>query len=279
MRVWAVANQKGGVGKTTTAITLAGVLAMRGLRTLVVDLDAHGSLTSYLGMDPDHVENSAYRLFQENPVSPIQIIAETRFRRVHLLPASTAMATLDRQLGAQTGKGLVISSALQRVQDMYDVVIMDCPPTLGILMVNALAACDHLIIPVQTEFLAIKGLERMLHTLAMIQRSIKREVPHTIVPTLFDKRTRASLDSLEALRAKYLTHLWSSVIPVDTQFRDASRLGIPLPMRSMTERGVLAYAALADFLMPELRDAQIDTPLAGELPPPSTVYNPRILPS
>lgn len=279
MRVWAVGNQKGGVGKTTTTVTLAGVLAMRGLRTLVVDLDAHGSLTSYLGLDPDRVENSVYRLFQDNPVSPIQIIAETRFRRVHLLPASTAMATLDRQLGAQNGKGLVISSALQRLQDMYDVVIMDCPPTLGILMVNALAACDHLVIPVQTEFLAIKGLERMLHTLTMIQRSIRRDLPYTIVPTMFDKRTRAAQDSLDVLRTKHLTHLWSSVIPVDTQFRDASRQGIPLPMRSMSERGVLAYAALADQLMPELRDDPRDTGATTMAPQQPVDYTRRNLPS
>ncbi len=248
MKIWAVANQKGGVGKTTTAVTLAGVFAARGYRTLMVDLDPHGSMTAYFGLDPDRVEQSVYRLFSDASIDPERVVAETRFKNLALLPASTAMATLDRQLGAQNGKGLVISNALQRMFDSYDHVLIDCAPSLGILLVNALAACDHLIIPVQTEFLAIKGLERMLHTLSMVQRSTRRELPYTIVPTMFDRRTRAAQLSLEQLRAGHAPHLWSSVIPVDTQFREASRAGIPLPLRSASDRGSVAYAELADYL-------------------------------
>jgi chromosome partitioning protein len=135
------------------------------------------------------------------------------------------------------------------LKDLFEYVIIDCPPSLGILLVNALAACDHLVIPVQTEFLAIKGLERMLHTLHMIRRSTRRELPYTIVPTMFDRRTKASHESLEQLRTRHPEQLWPSYIPIDTQFRDASRAGIPLPMRSMSERGVLAYAELVDSLL------------------------------
>ena len=123
------------------------------------------------------MENSAYRLFNDRSLNPAQVVTETRFNRLFMMPASTAMATLDRQLGAQNGQGLVINAALQQLKDKFDFVVIDCPPTLGILLVNALAACDHLIIPVQTEFLAMKGLERMLHTLSMIQRSTRRDLP------------------------------------------------------------------------------------------------------
>jgi chromosome partitioning protein len=249
VKVWTVANQKGGVGKTTTAVTLGGVFAARGYRTLLVDLDPHGSLSAYFGLDPDHVEQGAYRLFHDTMVDPERVIADTRFANLALLPASTAMATLDRQLGAQSGKGLVISNALQRLADHYDHVLIDCAPSLGILLVNALAACRHLIIPVQTEFLAIKGLERMLHTLSMVQRSARRELPYTIVPTMFDRRTRAGVLSLDQLRSAHAAHLWSSVIPVDTQFREASRAGVPLSLRSATDRGSVAYAELADHLL------------------------------
>lgn len=249
MKVWTVANQKGGVGKTTTAVTLAGVLSARGYRTLLVDLDPHGSLTAYFGLDPDHVEQSAYRLFHDTMIDPERIVAATRFKNLSLLPASTAMATLDRQLGSQGGKGLVVSNALQRTAELFDHVLIDCAPSLGILLVNALAACDHLIIPVQTEFLAIKGLERMLHTLTMVQRSTRRELPYTIVPTMYDRRTRAAQLSLDQLRSAHAARVWSSVIPVDTQFREASRAGVPLSLRNSTDRGAVAYADLADHLM------------------------------
>ncbi len=249
MKVWAVANQKGGVGKTTTAVTLAGVFASRGYRTLLIDLDPHGSLTAYFGMDPDRVEQSVYRLFSDTMVDPERLISDTRFENLFLLPASTAMATLDRQLGAQTGKGLVIVNALNKLAEHFDHVLIDCAPSLGILLVNALAACSHLIIPVQTEFLALKGLERMLHTLSMVQRSARRELPYTIVPTMFDRRTRAGTLSLDQLRESHSARLWSSVIPVDTQFREASRAGIPLSLRSATDRGSVAYTELADFLL------------------------------
>ena len=267
------------MGKTTTAVTLAGIMAARGHRTLMVDLDPHGSLTAYFGLDPDHVEDSAYRLFNDKKLNPERVVTETRFNRLFMLPASTAMATLDRQLGAQNGQGLVISAALQQLKDKFDFVVIDCPPTLGILLVNALAACEHLIIPVQTEFLAIKGLERMLHTLSMIQRSTRRDLPYTILPTMFDRRTRASQESLDQMRAKYVMRLASTVIPVDTHFRDASRQGVPLPMRSMSERGVLAYAALVDQLVPVVVPAARQTGGAENVIPLNAPYNERTMSS
>ncbi len=279
MKTWAIANQKGGVGKTTTAVTLAGIMAARGHRTLMVDLDAHGSLTAYFGLDPDRVADSAYRLFNDRTLHPEQVVTETRFNRLFMLSASTAMATLDRQLGAQHGQGLVISAALQRLKDKFDFVVIDCPPTLGILLVNALAACDHLIIPVQTEFLAMKGLERMLHTLSMIQRSTRRDLPYTILPTMFDRRTRESQESLDQMRAKYPLRLASTVIPVDTRFRDASRQGVPLPMRSMSERGVLAYSVLVDQLVPvELRATRENAAVQNVIPL-NAPYNERSISS
>jgi chromosome partitioning protein len=116
-------------------------------------------------------------------------------------------------------------------------------------MVNALASCNQLIVPVQTEFLALKGLERMLHTLDMIMRSRKMSLPYLIVPALFDRRTRASVDSLRMLQEKYPEHLWSGAIPVDTQFREASRVGAPLSAVFPHARGVLAYQALLDSLL------------------------------
>ena len=253
MKVWAVANQKGGVGKTTTAVTLGGLMAAEGHRTLLVDLDPHGSLTSYFGYDPDTIETSVYSLFQRagagRPMAPLELTKGTNFDNIDILPASPAQATLDRQLGAQEGMGLVLARALGEMSGRYTRVLIDCPPMLGVLMVNALAACNRLVIPVQTEFLALKGLERMLHTLTMIRRAKRMSLPHTIVPTMYDADSRPAVMSLKVLREGYIPEeLWDSAIPVDSFFRDASRGGVPLPQLLPNARGVVAYRALWQYL-------------------------------
>jgi len=264
MKIWAAANQKGGVGKTTSAVNLAGVMQKRGHRVLLVDLDPHGSLTSYFGLDPDAIEGSAYDLFQQSLTKSLNTkvaIHKTRFKALDFIPASSALATLDRQLGTKDGMGLVIKKSLQQVAENYDLAIIDCPPMLGLLMVNALAACERLLIPVQTEFLALKGLERMVHTLSMIQKARKKEVCYSIVPTFYDQRLNASIETLNTLKTQYKETIWDGVIPVDTQFREASQKGIPLTIERISSRGGRAYSHLLDFLL-EL-DEETNMSVAG----------------
>jgi chromosome partitioning protein len=253
MSVWAVCNQKGGVAKTTTVITLASLLAQRGESTLILDLDPHGSMTTYLGYDPDTVETSIYTLFQKLDETPKEAIfkslKKTRHDNIFLLPASTAMATLDRQLGAQPGKGLIIRKTLSFFKDRFDHVFIDCPPMLGVLMINALAACDRLLIPVQTEFLSMKGLEHMLHTVSMINHSRRSSLPYFIVPTLHDARSQAANDILQQLRQQYGQSVWDQVVPVDLAFREASKLGLPLPEMNPQAEGARAYEALLNNLI------------------------------
>ncbi|TBR43157.1 ParA family protein [Marinomonas agarivorans] len=248
MHIWAVANQKGGVGKTTTVVTLGGLLADAGNRVLLLDLDPHGSLTSYFRFDPDSVEKSAYDLFLGNgkvdESLPNQLTIETGHPNLSLIPSSTALATLERHAQAQGGMGLVISKALAILWDDYDYVLIDSPPVLGVLMINALAACQRLVIPVQTEFLAIKGLERMTRTLTMINRARKKPIPYLIVPTLFDRRTQASNKSLRIIKDMFEEVVWHSAIPVDTKLRDASTAGIAPSALDVNARGVKAYGNL-----------------------------------
>lgn len=248
MKIWAIANQKGGVGKTTTAISLAGVMQKRGKRVLLLDLDPHGSLTSYFGVDPDEVEPSAYDLFLQSATAK-QVVRKTRFENLHFIPASSALATLDRQLGTKDGMGLVIKKSLEKLAEHYDYALIDCPPMLGLLMVNALAACERLLIPVQTEFLALKGLERMVNTLIMIQKARKQNVNFTIVPTFFDRRLKASIKTLRTLRQDYANDIWNSVIPTDTKFREASQQGAPLTISRPGCRGSRHYAELLDYML------------------------------
>ena len=253
MRIWTVSNQKGGVGKTTTAVSLGGLLAAQGQRVLLVDLDPQGSMTSYFRLNPDGIEGSVYSLFEaranDQEIKHFEdLLQETGVDGLSLLPASTAMATLDRQLGARGGMGLVIKQALERLHDRFDYVLIDCPPMLGVLMVNALAACEQLLIPVQTEFLALKGLDRMLRTLEMISHSKGGMLPYTVIPTFFDRRTRASMDALRAMRDQHADHLWTRMIPIDTQFREASRAGKPISVYNPDARGAEAYSSLLRWL-------------------------------
>ena len=239
------------MGKTTTTVSLAGLLAERGARVLLVDLDPHGSLTSYFGFDPERLRHSVFDLFAEQPVASAEAVRALLLPAadgdMRLLAASPALATVERR--SLSGTGVRINRALGLLANDFDYVLIDTPPVLGALMVNALAACERLLIPVQTEYLALKGLERMLRTLDMMARSTQKPLPYLIVPTLFDRRTQASVGSLRQLRNDYTTHIWPGMIPIDTRFRDASRAG-KLPSRfDPHSRGVAAYASLLKMLL------------------------------
>ncbi|MBU2862789.1 ParA family protein [Reinekea forsetii] len=253
MQVWSVANQKGGVGKTTSVVSIGALLAEQGHRVLLFDLDPQGSLTSYFGHNPDDIAHSAFDLFMNNGEIPDEVLNEviikTSVENMDMIPASTALATLERNISQQEGMGLVVSKTLAKLWDDYDFALIDTPPLLGVLLINSLAACRKLLVPVQTEFLALKGLERMVHTISMVMRSQKRDLDYLVIPTMFDRRTQASTKTLKALREQHEGHIWHTAIPVDTRLRDASREGKAINQLDRNSRGARAYSLLLKTLL------------------------------
>ena len=252
MIVWTIANQKGGVGKTTTTVTLGGLLAQSGKRVLLIDTDPHASLSYYFGVDSEELSTSAYDVFTAGKKLSKDLVMDclcpSKLDSLYILPATMTLATLDRQMGTKNGMGLILKKALSLVEDEFDYVLLDCPPVLGVLMVNALAACDKIIVPVQTEFLALKGLDRMMHTLEIMAKSKDHNYAYTIVPTMYDKRVNAAAEAYKTLRADYADKVWSGVIPVDTRFREASQAQSPPSVYCPKSRAVYAYQSLLTHL-------------------------------
>lgn len=252
MKVWTVANQKGGVGKTTTTVSLGGLLAQKGKRVLMIDTDPHASLSYYFGIDAEATSHSVYDIFiKSNEMTADNVmdcLSPTKLDSLYVLPATMALATLDRTMGSEQGMGLVLKKALAKISGEFDFAIIDCPPVLGVLMVNALAACDKVIVPTQTEYLALKGLDRMIRTMEIMGRSLNKSFDTLIIPTMFDKRTNAALASRKRLMNDYGERIWEGVIPVDTHFRDASLVQLPISAAYPKTRGVKAYEKLLAVL-------------------------------
>lgn len=254
MLVWAVASQKGGVGKTTTVASLAGWLQKENLKVLVIDTDPHASLTSYLGFEPANLEqNNLFDLYALKTLTRegvLHCITQTQHPGLDLIAASMTLATIDRQLSGRQGVGRILLRSLKLIEDCYDVVLIDCPPVLGALMVNALVASSTIIVPTQTEFLSLKGLEGMVRTFNVMQRANQSvHFEYLIVPTMYDRLIRASVQSLSYLTTHYPEKIWTDCIPIDTYFRESSSRRLPLPIMDPTRRGSVAYHNLLKFLV------------------------------
>jgi len=245
MPVWAVANQKGGVGKTTTTLCLGRQLARRGQRVLLIDLDPHASLSCAFGVAMQPPPEGVLELFATPAPTISQLLRSSRINRLDYLCAHAGLATLERRSASQPGLGRALQQALHQHNGQHDTILLDCAPTLGLLMINALAAADRLIIPTQTEPLALYGLDSMLRTASMVQHSRQRALPVSILPTRFDRRTRASTETLHKLYDNYGTQVCPTPIALDTRLTNPAALTFPVADNS---RGLEAYRQALDWL-------------------------------
>ena len=252
-KVLAIANQKGGVGKTTTSITLSSALARMGKKILVLDLDPHACATLHARIYPEGITCSLHDLFLAQEEGWRTRWPELRqpaaLPGVDVAPGSIRLSELEVDFRERQAKGSVLLRSIAHVRDKYDYIILDCPPHVGILLVNALVASDLLIIPIQTDFLALHGLKLLFDTLHTLNKALGRAVRYRAVPTMYDKRAKACTRVLELMRRKMGQSMFSTVIGVDTHFREASAQGCTIYDIDARSRGATGYDSLAQEVL------------------------------
>ncbi|HEY2593482.1 MAG TPA: ParA family protein [Chloroflexota bacterium] len=248
MSVLAVANQKGGVGKTTTAVNVSAYLAL-GLRVLLVDLDPQANATSSLGLDPNGIELSTYDvLIGQSPLG--EAVVSSGRQQLDLAPASRALAGAQVELVEMADRERRLALALDGVAASYDVVLVDTPPSLGILTLNALVAADLLLAPVQCEYLALEGVAQLMETIDLVRATLNPRLELLgMLMTMFDPRTRLSLQVVEEVRRHFPDKTFQTVIPRSVRLSEAPSYGKPVLEYEPTSRGASAYADLAQELI------------------------------
>ncbi|MFV0422139.1 ParA family protein [Oleidesulfovibrio sp.] len=252
-RVLAVANQKGGVGKTTTTLTLAAALANKGYRVLIMDLDPHACASVHLRYYPEGLVGTAFDLFSKEIEDAEALWKSIRHRHemqtFDVVPAHIRLSELEVDLRGRKGKGAILQQALEHVQDDYDYVVLDCPPHVGILLVNAIVASNLLIIPIQTDFLALHGLKLLFDTIRILNKAMPSPVKYKALATMYDRRAGACNRVLELIGQKMGENMFQTVIGIDTKFREASAQGKVIYDIDKNTRGAKAYEALAEEIM------------------------------
>ncbi len=248
MRVIAVVNQKGGCGKTTTTVNLAGCLAADGSSVLVVDLDPQAHATMALGIDPEAADENLYEVLADPGAGPgIAEIAIPVGERLHVAPSSVVLAALEQRLAHEHREGgnRRLAEALTDVQDTYDYALIDCPPNIGILTLNAMCAADEIIIPLETSHFAIQGAHKVLETITLLSERIGRDPEVRVLSTLYDGRTRFGRETLGEIRSIFGDLCFDTVIRFNVALREAARRGVPIVAFRRRANGAVDYAALA----------------------------------
>lgn len=252
-KIIAIANQKGGVGKTTTAINLAASLAALEFKTLLVDADPQANSTSGLGFNPKTIENSIYECMVDG-VDVKTLILNTNINFLDLLPSHINLVGAEVELINLTARETKMKDALDKVKDQYDFIIIDCSPSLGVITVNALCAANSVLIPVQCEYFALEGLGKLLHTIKIIQSRLNPNLEiEGILLTMYDLRVRLSNQVVEEVRTHFQELVFDTIIPRNIRISESPSFGMPVIAHDAESKGAVSYISLAQEIVEKNR--------------------------
>jgi chromosome partitioning protein len=256
--VIAIANQKGGVGKTTTAINLGAALAVAEKRTLVLDIDPQGNATSGLGVSSRVAKPTIYDVLIGNSPISAAVIKGVHFPHLDIIPSTRDLVGAEIELVSAMGRESILRTALSTIRDTYDFILVDCPPSLGLLTLNTLTAADSVLIPIQCEFYALEGLSQLLNTVRLVQRSLNRGLEiEGVLLTMFDRRLHLSRQVAAEAREYFGPKVYRAAIPRNVRLAEAPSFGKPIVLYDVLSSGAKAYLAVANELIS--RNSRVDS--------------------
>jgi chromosome partitioning protein len=256
--VIAIANQKGGVGKTTTAINLGAALAVAEKRTLVLDIDPQGNATSGLGVSSRVAKPTIYDVLIGNSPISAAVIKGVHFPHLDIIPSTRDLVGAEIELVSAMGRESILRTALSTIRETYDFILVDCPPSLGLLTLNTLTAADSVLIPIQCEFYALEGLSQLLNTVRLVQRSLNRGLEiEGVLLTMFDRRLHLSRQVAAEAREYFGPKVYRAAIPRNVRLAEAPSFGKPIVLYDVLSSGAKAYLAVANELIS--RNSRVDS--------------------
>ncbi len=247
--VIAIANQKGGVGKTTTAVNLSASLAAAEKRCLLVDCDPQGNATTGLGFDKEDVKKGLYDLLFD-ALDPFEVILDTRLQGLDIVGATENLVGADIELSAMEGREFCLKKGIAKLRERYDYIILDCPPSLGLLTLNALSAADFLLVPLQCEYYALEGLSELLKTVKAVRNALNPDLGIAgVVLTMYDKRNNLAKQVDMEVRRHFKGNVFKTVIPRNVRLSEAPSYGMPVILYDVACKGAQSYLSLAKELI------------------------------
>lgn len=248
-RIIAIANQKGGVGKTTTAINLSACLAEKGQKVLAIDMDPQGNMSSGLGLDKNSVEKTIYDLIiGESEVE--EVLQKNALENLDILPANVDLSAAEIELIGIDEKEYIVKKAIGKIKDAYDYVIIDCPPSLSMLTINAMTTADSVLVPIQCEYYALEGLSQLIHTVELVKERLNPVLEiEGVVFTMYDARTNLSLQVVENVKDNLQQNIYKTIIPRNIRLAEAPSYGMPINQYDAKSAGADSYRRLADEVM------------------------------
>lgn len=244
-RIIAIANQKGGVGKTTTAINLSACLAEAGKKVLTIDTDPQGNTTSGLGIDKNEEKNTVYELMLDQCTIKESIV-KTEIENLSLIPSNVNLAGAEIELLGISEKEFILRNAVDYIKDDYDFIIIDCPPSLNMLTVNAMTTANTVLVPIQCEYYALEGLSQLLHTIDLVHHRLNPNLEmEGVVFTMYDARTNLSLQVVENVKGNLDTTIYKTIIPRNVRLAEAPSHGLPINLYDTKSVGAESYRMLA----------------------------------